>query len=355
MGKRATVKDIAKHAGVSLGAVHYALSGKRGVSEQTRERILNIARQIDYRPNSGAAALKRKPVTIAAVFPGAAEDSRFFFEDVWQGLRASFYNARDLNINYIEAPYYPELNNNADELTAFLDETEIDGLLSVGFTDNRGMLPVQRIIDRNIPVAFVSNDLPLASRLLCVQPDYRVTGRMLAEFISRQIPPGAGVLIYVGDELMPSHYLMVEGFDSYLADKGLKNPVYKVHAENDKAETVKRLIQILQKEPVAACTCVNARGSVLLANALIETGLAGKVIAVGSDLFEENFRFLRDGVFTNLLNKNSFFQGYIAAMSVIDYLVRDKKPPDDNIYVRSEIVFQSNAEMYQDGSSRMFL
>ena len=52
MTKRATIKDIASLAGVSLGSVHCALLGKEGVSAETRQRILGIAKRINYRPNS---------------------------------------------------------------------------------------------------------------------------------------------------------------------------------------------------------------------------------------------------------------------------------------------------------------
>jgi LacI family transcriptional regulator len=85
--RRVTIKDIATQAGVSLGTVHCALAGKAGVSEATRRRILEIARKNDYRPNSLVASLKRKAINIAAAFPGATEENRFYFSPVWNGVR----------------------------------------------------------------------------------------------------------------------------------------------------------------------------------------------------------------------------------------------------------------------------
>jgi DNA-binding LacI/PurR family transcriptional regulator len=49
--------DIARRAGVSKGAVSYALNGQPGVSEATRRRILAIAEEIGFNPNSAARAL----------------------------------------------------------------------------------------------------------------------------------------------------------------------------------------------------------------------------------------------------------------------------------------------------------
>ncbi len=52
-----TIRDIAARAGVSKGAVSYALNGRPGVSEETRERIVAIARELGWYPNRAARAL----------------------------------------------------------------------------------------------------------------------------------------------------------------------------------------------------------------------------------------------------------------------------------------------------------
>ena len=56
-GRRVTITDIARHAGVSKGAVSYALNGQPGVSAETRARILAIASELGWYPNRVARAL----------------------------------------------------------------------------------------------------------------------------------------------------------------------------------------------------------------------------------------------------------------------------------------------------------
>ena len=55
--KRPTIADIAQRAGVTKAAVSFALNGQPGVSAATRERILAIAEEIGFQPNSAARAL----------------------------------------------------------------------------------------------------------------------------------------------------------------------------------------------------------------------------------------------------------------------------------------------------------
>jgi DNA-binding LacI/PurR family transcriptional regulator len=55
--KRLTITDIAERAGVSTGAVSYALNDRPGVSTETRRRILDVAAEMGWRPSAAARAL----------------------------------------------------------------------------------------------------------------------------------------------------------------------------------------------------------------------------------------------------------------------------------------------------------
>jgi len=54
---RTTINDIARRSGVSKGAVSYALNGRPGVSEETRQRILDVAQELGWTPNRTARLL----------------------------------------------------------------------------------------------------------------------------------------------------------------------------------------------------------------------------------------------------------------------------------------------------------
>ncbi|MEU5891287.1 LacI family DNA-binding transcriptional regulator [Streptomyces sp. NPDC047461] len=51
------MKDIARHAGVSQSAVSFALNGRSGVSDDTRERVRQVAEELGWRPSTAARAL----------------------------------------------------------------------------------------------------------------------------------------------------------------------------------------------------------------------------------------------------------------------------------------------------------
>ncbi|MFF2371410.1 LacI family DNA-binding transcriptional regulator [Agromyces sp. NPDC058110] len=55
--RRVTIKDIAERAGVSIGAVSFALNGRDGVSEATRERVRQVADELGWAPSTAARSL----------------------------------------------------------------------------------------------------------------------------------------------------------------------------------------------------------------------------------------------------------------------------------------------------------
>lgn len=53
----AGIQDVARKAGVSQSTVSYVLSGRRPISDATRERVLKAITELNYRPHAGARAL----------------------------------------------------------------------------------------------------------------------------------------------------------------------------------------------------------------------------------------------------------------------------------------------------------
>ncbi|GAA1865444.1 LacI family DNA-binding transcriptional regulator [Myceligenerans crystallogenes] len=66
--------DVARAAGVSTAVVSYALNGRRGVAEVTRERVLRVADELGWRPATAARSLRAGPgaAALVAVHDGAA-------------------------------------------------------------------------------------------------------------------------------------------------------------------------------------------------------------------------------------------------------------------------------------------
>lgn len=63
-----TIKDVAKKAGVSISTVSYAMNDKPNVNPETKEKILAIAKELNYTPNVVAKQLKTNETKNIGIF-----------------------------------------------------------------------------------------------------------------------------------------------------------------------------------------------------------------------------------------------------------------------------------------------
>ena len=65
-----TIYDVAREAGVSMATVSRVVNGNPNVKESTRQRVLKVVEELDYRPNAIARGLaSRRSTTIGVIMP----------------------------------------------------------------------------------------------------------------------------------------------------------------------------------------------------------------------------------------------------------------------------------------------
>lgn len=79
-----TIRDVAKHAGVSVTAASYALNGTGTIAEATRRRVLEAAEELNYHPNAFARHLKKIKTRTIGVFISRFGGS--FYEEILEGI-----------------------------------------------------------------------------------------------------------------------------------------------------------------------------------------------------------------------------------------------------------------------------
>jgi DNA-binding LacI/PurR family transcriptional regulator len=102
--RRARIEDVAAAANVSVATVSRALRNLPNVAESTRQRVVEIARELDYRPDPAAARLATgRSRTVTVVVPHL---SSWYFSTVVAGAEAvcaeTGYECLVLGVNTIE-------------------------------------------------------------------------------------------------------------------------------------------------------------------------------------------------------------------------------------------------------------
>ena len=83
-----TIEDVAKEAGVSITTVSRVVNDNYPVKIETRQRVEEAIKKLNYRPNPIAVSLVRKTTNIIGVIvPGI---SNMYFSDVVSGIEKYF-------------------------------------------------------------------------------------------------------------------------------------------------------------------------------------------------------------------------------------------------------------------------
>lgn len=177
----ATIKDVARQAGVSVTTVSIIINGKaeeRKISSSTCERVQDAMRQLGYQPNLTARRLRfqenKKPV-IAFFWP---LDFRVM-------ILASFLNALQLEIE--QSDYDCELvvqtykNDQLDQYDAAILKTGYSAII-IGGASKKDMAYLERISPQ-MPLVLINRE---SERFSTVQTDNKMIGLTAASQIRQR-------------------------------------------------------------------------------------------------------------------------------------------------------------------------
>lgn len=118
-----TIRTVARHAGVSVPTVSRVINAPQLVNVETRSRVLQSMRELDYEPNELARGLRLRQVrTLGVIIPGIRY---FFFNELYRGIdRAA--TAHGLNVLLFDSETSPE---RVREGFAYFKRHRADGIL----------------------------------------------------------------------------------------------------------------------------------------------------------------------------------------------------------------------------------
>jgi LacI family transcriptional regulator len=147
-----TIYDVAKKAGVGIGTVSRAINNHPHVSSKTRDRILQITKDLNYQPHAMARGLARKKTnTIAVIVPVF---TGYFFLEVLKGVQQSvIHDHYDLILYSID-----QAEKTDQFLKKTLREKRVDGvlLISLKITDHYA----KYFLDSNFPIVLLDSYHP---------------------------------------------------------------------------------------------------------------------------------------------------------------------------------------------------
>ena len=268
--KPATIKDVARHAGVSVSAVSRALSGG-SVSASKKADVLRVAKELGYRPSTAARSLVRRQSHSVTLVTGRLHDS---FDS--QFLDCLAEALADTGRRLIVAP------------------------ASKQFAASGGVY--QAIDDRSDAVVIAAGTMPLEDSRACVRAGLRVIlagreleeqgvdsvvaanadgGRQAAELFERT---GCRNPIYFGSGSESfSDRERFEGFRDQLAGRGMQTRAFRARGQEEEAiyEAASRMLGSPDRPDAVFCGTDRLALGVIEAARSLRLPIPGDVSVIG--------------------------------------------------------------------------
>jgi len=143
-----TIKDIAKALGLSTSTVSRAMRDSYEISAETKQRVLEYAKEFNYRPNPIALSLKEKRSRSIGVI--VCEIANSFFSQAINGIESVAYNK---GYNVIISQSHESYEREVLDLQ-FLASRSIDGLLISVSTETKNIEHLQKLHNKGLPIVF---------------------------------------------------------------------------------------------------------------------------------------------------------------------------------------------------------
>lgn len=339
-----TIKEIAEMAGVHRATVDKVIHNRVGVSDEVRQRIQQIIKEVGYTPNPAGRVLQRQGRTyrIAAVLTQV--DALPFLQ---RGIKTGV--ARQVGFD-VEISYFTTSFQDADGQLAILNqaiEQTFDGIIITPIHSRRIRAAIDRAVDAGIPVITCNSDIDGTKRKCFVGMDgsraSRVAGRLMGQFLN-----GQGEIAIISSAIAEennNYYVTMreQGFGSFVQKNFPQMEIVeRIESFEDPHITYQKTAELLQNHPALRGIYITCGGVAEVGRALRESGRQREIRVVSFEDYPEILELIRADVIDCTLASDLERQGMLPVQLLMDYLVFGRKPTQDQIFTDTQILVKES-------------
>ena len=166
-----SIKDVAKHAGVAISTVSKVLNNYPNISEETKKKVNEAIAELNFVPNSIAAALSSKQSGRVALLINMITQTQAIDEIDMQYLSGAIYQAKELGVDVITVFFSMIKDYSVEEITRYFQSQNISGIVIYGMSKEDKVLH-QLIASKTFKIVLI--DAPMVNEnTSCVWIDHR--------------------------------------------------------------------------------------------------------------------------------------------------------------------------------------
>lgn len=154
MSKKVVMQDIADRLNISKNSVSQALSGKDGVSEETRRKIIETAEEMGYKYAKKQSGGDKQVKTIGLIASEFAFSMKNFFGEIYLSIERE---ATRHGIKLLIQSITPDMRDSLI-LPSFIGDDGVDGILILSHISTPY---IEKVIAQEIPAVLIDHHHPL--------------------------------------------------------------------------------------------------------------------------------------------------------------------------------------------------
>lgn len=208
------IKDLAKELNLSVATISKALKDSHEISPETKQRVLELAKKLNYTPNPYASSLrKRSSKTIAVVLPEVADS---FFSLAINGIESV---AKDKGYHVLIYLTHESFVREQAILNEF-KSGRVDGILISVSGETSQSDHIKEVMAAGMPVVFFDRVCEDVETAKIVTDDFESSYAATCHLLKR----GCKKVIYLStSSTLSINNKRMEGYKKALADNCIKN------------------------------------------------------------------------------------------------------------------------------------
>lgn len=337
----ATIKEIAELAGVSRGTVDRVLNHRGSVNEKTAQKVLEIARALNYKPNPAGLALaaQKRTLKLGVII---CPTSNLFFAEILQHVKTKSEELGCYNCSVLIRQ------------VAFNDQMQLDAINSLIAEGIHGLAlcPVNTQLIRNkieeltnmgIPVVTYNTDLSDSHRVAYVGSDYFRCGETSAGLMRLMTHGQINVGIVTGSADVLCHTERIAGFTKVINENSPHiHIVDTVYCNDDEIESYEQTQKLLKQHPEINALLFTAGGVYGGCRAIKAMELTGHLSIFTFDAVTFFPSLLEDGTILTSICQHPEIQGRKPLEILFNLLTSGELPDKEYLYTGIDIRIKEN-------------
>ncbi len=331
-----TIKDIAKLANVSHTTVSRALNNSPLINEETKKKIKEIAKEVNYVPNYNAKSLVlHKSYTIGLFFTSITYGtSPNFFFDAIKGVNSSINDQYNLVVRAIDN--YKEFSS--------INNKRFDGIILMSQSDADNEF-IYHVVSKKIPLVILDRDIDIESdKVINILSDDKEAVFNAVNYIIKN--GHKDIAILTGRKEFKSTEKRKEGFiNALIKNKVQINGEYIISGNYSLDGGYKAMTELINLEkPPTAVFCSNDDMAIGAIKAITDAGLKipQDISIIGFD--DINFSEYTSPSLTTIKRKIERISE-IGGEKILD-MIDGKNIDEEKIFVETDFIIRDSVSEY---------